>query len=546
MTVGRRKFLGFAGVAAAAVALPTWASASAQDGRGLTTLARTLGRGDLIRQGELGAYHRIAVLPGEPHRLRTDLAAAAGGRQRRRTSLLSFVHLTDQHVVDVQSPTRVEFSDRFADGQCAPLPLQSAHRPHEAASARLVDAMLRQLRAIRVSPVSGRPLQAAICTGDNTDNQQGNELGLFLGLMDGGRVAPQSGDPQRYQGVQRSGDRAYWHPEPEVDDQYKRLFGFPDAPGWLDAALAPFDAVGAGTDWYTCYGNHDGLAQGNAPVNPAFAALAVGGLKVVGAPSHVGCNSFEEPGDALTQLLDPTMPVIPVTPDTGRQYVSRRQWIGAHLASPGSPGGHGFTEANRTENRAYYSADVGPLRWIVLDTVNPGGYAEGSIGERQLAWLSAELDRADAERVPVILFSHHGLRSLDNPVQTPDPLAEPGGNDLPRHTSATVEELVSGRACVIAWVNGHTHENLITARDGFWDIGTAAHVDWPGQSRLIEVLDNHDGTWSIFTTMVDHADDPIASLARELMGNDPQAGFATGTGGVDDRNTELVIPAPFA
>ena len=69
---------------------------------------------------------------------------------------------------------------------------------------------------------------------------------------------------------------------------------------------------------------------------------------------------------------------------------------------------------------------------------------------------------------------------------------------------------------------------------GFWEINTASHVDFPQQSRLIELVDNHDGTLSIFATMIDHAGsgsrtagniaDPLglASLARELSANDPQ------------------------
>jgi hypothetical protein len=45
--------------------------------------------------------------------------------------------------------------------------------------------------------------------------------------------------------------------------------------------------------------------------------------------------------------------------------------------------------------------------------------------------------------------------------------------------------------------------------------------------------------------MVDHGDDPVVSFARELMGNDPHAGFAGGTGKPEDRNVELVVKHPF-
>lgn len=564
MTLGRRGFLAVLGATAAVTGLPGVATAgqarirpgSAHEAAGLTTLARTLGQGTVLRSGRIGDYRAVSEQDGEPHLVREDLATARPGRQGRRRSLLSFVHLTDQHVIDVQSTTRVEFLDRYADGECGEvMPLSSAHRPQEAACARLGDAMLRRVREISASPVTGEPLQAAICTGDNTDNQQGNELDIFLTLMNGSAVsgrplAVHSGDGDRYEGVQRSGDRAYWHPKADVTstpDQYKELFGFPDAPGWLEEALEPFDAAGVGVPWFTCYGNHDGLAQGNVPVSLPLQLVAEGGLKVVGTPEHATCHSFTDPQVALDQLTRPGAPALPVAADSARQYVSRRDWIRAHLDSPGSPSGHGFTWENIDADVAYYTRDVGGLRWIVLDTVNPGGLSTGSVGERQLNWLDEQLDAADEEGTLVMLFSHHGPRSLDNPVQAPDLFAGADGNDLPRHNADAVLAVVSAHPSVIAWVSGHTHENIITVQEGpFWDIGTAAHIDWPAQARLLDVVDNRDGTLSIFTTMVDHAEDEIASFARELMANDPQKGFGTGEGGPEDRNTELVINHPFS
>ena len=539
--MNRRQFLTLVGGVAAATGLSDRAIAAAlaephgqaRKAAELTTLAQTLGPG---AAGKLG-YRPVVTRPGEPHLLRTDIAKPTGGREKRRTSLVNFVHLTDQHIIDVQSPSRVEFLDRYNDGQCAGMPFSSAFRPQEAACSRITDAMLKRIRAIGYSPVTGRPLQATISTGDNTDNQQLNELMLFIGLMDGTPVDPNSGDPERYEGVQASGAIDYWHPDPAVPDLYKTRFGFPAAPGFLRQALLPFKAAGAGVPWYTCFGNHDGLAQGNAPVNPAFEAIGVGGTKVVGTPSGGNpCSEFAGPVATGTSQA--------TTPDDSRRYVSRREWIERHLDSPGLPQGHGLSPANLDSARLYYTTEVGRVRWIVLDTVNPGGHSDGSIGDEQLRWLTARLAEAQAERKLVMLFSHHGPRSLENPLQNPDPL-DPEATDLPRHQADAVLEAVNGFSCVIAWVNGHSHENVITPRETWWDIGTAAHIDWPPQCRLIEVVDNNDETLSIFTTMVDHDDDPVATLARELTGNDPQVGFSKGTGKDADRNVELLLVHPF-
>jgi metallophosphoesterase (TIGR03767 family) len=541
MNLNRRQFLGLVGAVAAITGLPEAAVAKslanpsrrARDAAGLTTLAETLAAGPA---GDLG-YRKVVTRPGERHIVRSEIVKPVDGRQGRRTTLVNFVHLTDQHIIDVQSPSRVEFLDRYNDGECSPMPFSAAFRPQEAASARITDAMLRRLRAIKYSPVTGAPIQAMIATGDNTDNQQLNELELFIGLMDGTKVKPNSGDPKHYEGIQASGDLNYWHPGADVADLYKTKFGFPDAPGFLENALAPIDSVGAGMRWYTCYGNHDGLAQGNAPVNPAFGRIAVGGTKVVGLPSGANpCSEFAGPAA--------TGPGFAVTPDESRRYASRSEWVQKHLDSPGLPHGHGFTDDNLDPATLYYAADVGKVRWIVLDTVNPGGYADGSIGDAQLTWLGEELAKAQQQRKLVIIFSHHGPRSLENPLQNPDPL-DADSTDLPRHQADAVLEVVNQYSCVIAWVNGHSHNNVITQRGAWWDIGTAAHIDWPPQSRLIEVVDNRDGTLSIFATMVDHAGDSVVNLARELMGNDPQAGFTHGTGAPEDRNVELLLKNPF-
>ncbi|HVM15376.1 MAG TPA: TIGR03767 family metallophosphoesterase [Egibacteraceae bacterium] len=552
MAMSRRRFLGLVGAVAAATGLPDGAVAETLMGRGdtaraaanLTTLAQTLRPGGA--RNDRG-YRPVVAAGGEPHLVRDEITPPREGRGGRRRSVLALVHLTDQHVIDTQSPSRVEFLDRLSEDACDRTPFTSAHRPHEAANARVADAMVRQIRRIGVSPVTGAPLGAIVCTGDNTDNMQSNELDVFLGVMDGGPVAPQSGHPSRYEGVQASGDPAYWHPDPVVRDRYKSAFGFPDVPGFLERSLAAFDAVGAGTPWFSCYGNHDGLAQGNVAPNPPMEAIGTGPVKVIGTPPGANPCTMLDGLEALPAFpgAAPGATVQPVTPDAERRYVDRREWVRRHLDSPGLPAGHGFTPANVEANTAYYTRDVGGVRLVVLDTVNPGGEASGSIGASQLAWLEERLAEADRQQRLVVLLSHHGLRSLSNPLQAPDPLAGPDGNDLPRHTAAGVEPLVAGHPSVVAWVNGHTHVNMIERRGQFWDIGTAAHIDWPAQARLIDLVDNRDGTLSIFTTMVDHEADDITAQARELCANDPQKGFGTGEGLAGDRNTELLLAHPF-
>jgi hypothetical protein len=139
------------------------------------------------------------------------------------------VHFTDIHLIDAQSPARAEFVDRFADQHCESFPLSSAQRPQETLTLQVLESMNRRVRRIRRGPATKAPLRFAICTGDNIDNEQFNELRWFIDLMDGETwVTPNSGGPS-YEGVQAAdwGDPEYWHPD-RVPDKYKDQYGFPE------------------------------------------------------------------------------------------------------------------------------------------------------------------------------------------------------------------------------------------------------------------------------------------------------------------------------
>jgi metallophosphoesterase (TIGR03767 family) len=587
----RRDFLKATGLFGAAAMVPgtwmRWADAATRSSllpqvAELTTLGRTIVKGEKIGEGSLGAYYRLAYGAGEPHLRRTELAEPGPGSNRRakpKDSLLSIAHFTDIHLVDAQSPARVEFLDRFADpGQgCESVPFASAHRPQETLTLHILEAMIRQTRDISISPITGKPIATIVCTGDNIDNEQFNELRWFIDLMDGDKeVSPNSGEGA-YEGVQAAewADPEYWHPEPGVADKYKQQFGFPEYPGLLDDAIKPFTATGAGIPWLQTFGNHDGLMQGNAPRNDLFDRIAIGGFKPSGLPPGVNpCDAFQTLRDNPTAFA--AAPVHPVSADPNRKILTRAEYIEEMFNTTGSPVGHGLTEDSRSDGVAYWHNDEhADFRLIGLDTVNPGGFESGSIGATQFAWLEQKLIEVssvyfdadgneasnDVQDRYVVLFSHHGLRSLDNPVATPNPL-DPGSNDLPRMLADEVEALVHRFPNVIAWVNGHSHTNIVeprpsTSGGGFWDIGTAAHIDWSCQSRLLDVVDNQDGTLSIFGTMVDHAAPAVpgaesdavlrlASISREVAANDFQSGFASsGPGEANDRNVELLIKAPF-
>ena len=534
-----------------------------------TTLGRRIVPGEVLARGRERAYRRLAAAVGEPHVRRLDLAPGAPPPGERR-SLLHLFHLTDLQIVDVASPTRIEFLDRWPDRR-AIRHLLPAFRAQEPLVLHAVEAMVRTANALRRSPVTGAPLQLVVTTGDAIDDQQWNELSWFLEAMSGGRVAAGGGDG--YVGVQAEswGDPGYWHPDP-VPDVYKERWGHPAYPGLLEEAARAFDAEGLQLPWLACFGNHEGLIQGTAIPTEAVRRIMAEGRKPVGLPE--GLDPAAEVDRFVTEpelfLSGPTRPV-PVDP--GRRAITRRDFVAAHLRAPGSPPGHGFTPENLERGTAYYVHDLPGVRLVCLDTTNPGGFYEGSVGARQLAWLEERLVEVHSRHVGadgrwtqgggedrlVVVFSHHNLETLANPRAEPNPL-EP--DDLPRVLAPEVEALLHRFPNVVLWLNGHTHEHRVRPRPdptgrtaGFWEVTTGAVADWPCQGRLVELVDEGNGFLGIVCTVVDHAAPPhpaeargvlrLAAIHRELAANDPFRGADGGAAGRPaDRNVELILPAP--
>jgi metallophosphoesterase (TIGR03767 family) len=534
------------------------------------TLRHRLDAGPVQRSGGIASYRSVAEVDGEPHVVRPELAGDAaierinaGGK-----GIACIAHITDLHVTDVDSPARFEFINReYADPRFREmLPM---FRAQEALNAHAIDALVQTINGISGGPVTGRPLELVAMTGDAVDNVQGNELAVFVALLDGGLVQPNSGG-RVYEGVQSTGwpDDFFWKPDGSRDDDtYQKALGFPHMPGLLERALHPFQAEGLSLPWIGCHGNHEEVCQGVGIVNHALAAATVGPRKPFRLPDGI---DFDTVVEQFVQRPEVFMsgPYVDVTPDRDRRQFVLGEFLDAHLQSGNEPQGHGFTQQNLDSGSAYYVHDTPAVRFITLDTACPGGGAEGCITAAQLHWLERRLEevhssfrsrdgtavRSSNEDRLVVVLSHHPFDTLSN--QRPHPAGGRGGLDDPSSVHADPRRLLDTLlrfGNVVLWLNGHIHANRVRAhRDeshpgrGFWEVTTSSVVDWPCQGRVIEIFEAGEGLLAIACTMVDHEGSELGDLHRELAGNEPGAGFGSGrAGGPLDRNVILPMRSPF-
>lgn len=618
-----RRLVGAVVVAGALGGMAAVASAAVSDTEGKTTLEQRI-----LTTGA-PPYRSTVLGPGEPYTVREDLATAGAGRAAARTSLVYFGQLSDFQLADEESPARVEVIDPLSTPLNLPFGAAwrpwEALEPQ--ISDAMIRQMNHFTGASPVADGGGthRAMDFTIDTGDSADSQQRNETLWVRTLLEGGSLNPNSGvdkatysnalcpkflvpgaaEAAKYTGVQDYDDYIEG-PYPEFydpDSPQGPHSAWPKYPGLMDKAQQAFTAAGLDVPSYVAFGNHDALVQGNAMANAAFEAVAMGCLKPIGpVPNPENAASFLagflDPTRLLGSLLTGPQNTIVVPGDPQRQFVSKKQY--KDIFRGGSQAdGHGFDLIDPAQESAskgaagYYSWVPTPgMRFVALDTVAEAGTiftpsgsttSEGNIDDPQFKWLRGQLEAATAADQLVVLFSHHAPESLN--ADAPDELALPClafrpalGHDLnpgcdldprlsmPIHLEEDMVGLLHEFPNAIAWVAGHSHDNIVDAfpnpsgPGGFWSIRVAAEADWPQQSRLLEVFDNHDGTLSIFGTILDHVGqsaappagtpassmdlNDLAAAGRTMSMNDLQSGAPLGEGGPDDRNVELLIDDP--
>ncbi|MCK5799094.1 MAG: metallophosphoesterase, partial [Deltaproteobacteria bacterium] len=301
------------------------------------------------------------VASGEAHvrhdALGVDVLRPGGGTP---SSVLLVPHLSDTHLVDEESPARTIELDGFVGKIAGGWRYQDAHMTY------VLDAMIRKIREIDAF----RPVDFVMHTGDAIDNCQYNELMWFQTVMAGGKVVPNSG--------------ALEDPIPGPDND----------------PHDGFTAMGLGTiPYYVAYGNHDGLVQGNLPLDSGPGDHS----SIAGDPTRNNVTQLQ-----LTKTDPPACHPIPtdespapprcvptyrqdlkagsLVADKKRQDLNRFEYFDLWLKARGEPKGHGFDVMNATTQRGNYVVTPipgVPLRLVGLDTCAPLG-AQGDYPQKDI------------------------------------------------------------------------------------------------------------------------------------------------------------------
>ena len=325
--------------------------------------------------------------------------------------------------------------------------------------------------------------------------------------------------------------------------------------------------------WYSARGNHDALAQGHYGQLTARPRSVPTGCRKLFSAGALSVAVRNDPWAHLSRRLATGRAV---APDARRRFLRSAAEF-RRLHGPADRG-HGFGLTRAGEHRRsrgtalYYGWSPRPgLRFLALDTTADAGGPGGNIDHPQYRWLARELRRAQHNRELIVVYGHHPLEMMGN--RTHDELAgrfdRDPRNSRPLHLGrtgpASVRSLLLRHPNVVLYVTGHKHYHRIWPNfrrngRGFWQVITGTLAGAPQESRLLELMDNRDGTLSVFTTMVGHGAPGVppspgpgaaldgaglAAISRALAWERrPLRNGIRATSGPAMRNVELVLRDP--
>jgi metallophosphoesterase (TIGR03768 family) len=428
--------------------------------------------------------------------------------------LLRFFTMSDIHIADIQSPAQV-----LVMGEKPIAGMSSAYSPTILYSTQVLDAAVRSVNKVNAS----NKLDFGIMLGDAINSAQKNELNMYLDVLTGRTVNPNSDLTKK------------------VETDY----------------MQPFKAEGLNIPWYQVLGNHDHFWSGVYDANDKLKKALVGdtimriglapnskaldGEDIYGGIIDVSTKYGKIMGSGLSNGNDADTHKI--VPNVDRQFLDAKAFVNMF------PSGHGL-KLSTSEPVACYTFEPKsnvPVRVIVLDntakqdekfldpTANSKiatNAANASLDKVRFEWLKKELKLAQDQGKLIIVATHipvgmKGLWSVTSQVSE-----EQFINELHKYSNMSL------------LLAGHRHLNTIIpypSEDpkkpeyGFWQVETASLRDFAQQFRLFDINVNNNGTISIITTNVD----PLAEKGSAM---EKSRSYAIATSQIFPEPRGLVLP----
>lgn len=538
----------------------------------------------------------LEAQPGEPHRLRDQLAIdpsisadwTPGHLPEGARSILFGLVMADPQLVDQDSPAQVaKNASRSLAGVTLP-----AYTPQGELGVHANDALVRTADAFQ----DKRPYDVVIVAGDHIENSQGNELHQLHTIMNGGLVSSDSGDRDdptpgpdndAFDPFMAGGFRAGTPWISTIGNHDVNIEG--NFPVGLVAEINQTPAVRAELD---TLGEPLGVVFPYEPTADQHPALFPHAMRSAFRVDPDDFNPAMMTSDAELQTLVPG----PTPADGERTPLGVCGFIHTTHEAAGDPPGHGFSEANDDECTGFYVYEPvpgAPIRIVSLDLgPHEGGsngilappadaIDRGDVTVDQIAFLKAALADAEADGAAVIVISHQPSDAVVTQSQLQDLAflldAFPDlqalidkWSPVPENpmTSLEFRKLLAGSPAVIAHIAGHNHRNRVRAicpdgterkdgearcspgendlagRPGYWEITTAAGIDFPHQARFFEVVHVAGNVGALYLTMLDPRI-PAGSFAERArfvscLHEELEGGGFWGLGDIGDRN--LLLP----
>lgn len=411
---------------------------------------------------------------------RTDILPANVKAPTKSSPLAHFFTMSDIHIVDVQATTQPLY---FGE---TPVPgMQSAYSGSMLYSTQVLDSAVRSVNMLNKKS----KIDFGLMLGDAANNSQSNEVNMYLDVLTGRMVHPNSNPSKMY------------------DTDY----------------MQPFKAEGLDVPWYQVLGNHDHFWEGSYASSDKVKAATTGDTLM---RFYKDESSQKTEGEEIYGgTIDPSTPygkivmsgksngddasAHKVSPNTERRVLSAKDFVNIF------PKNHGLKADTSVDPLACYVVDPKsnvPVRVIVLDNTAPQDTtfidptkdshvmttaAMAFLSKEKLAWLEKQMAQAQADNKLIVVATHipTGMKGIWS--STSEVTEKQFIDTLLKYPNMSL------------LLAGHRHLNTVipykaeTGDNGFWQVETSSLRDFPQQFKMFDIKINDNETISILANSVD-------------------------------------------